>query len=129
GEAALHQTADQVGDLGDVFHVLREHVVGAIEIGTEADVVDAGDLHGVLEVVQETSQGDAAKLGDALGVDLADGGAIPAAVTEIRRLAVDRILARLLVFQGVFPVIEAGFEKTFVEVNVYDTALGGDRAQ
>ena len=48
--AATGEFADQVGNLGNVFHAARRGV-NAVEVGAQADVIDAAHLDGMIDVV------------------------------------------------------------------------------
>ena len=51
GIALLEEAIGDLWEMGGVFHAEGHH--GAIEIGTEADMIDAGDFYGVINVLDD----------------------------------------------------------------------------
>ena len=51
GVALLEEGFGDLGEMGGVFHA--EWHGGAIEVGAEADMIDAGDFYGVINVLDD----------------------------------------------------------------------------
>ena len=60
GIAFLEEGLGDLGEMGGVFHAEGHH--GAIEIGAEADMIDAGDFYGMIDVLDDFGPCDAGKL-------------------------------------------------------------------
>ena len=77
GIALLEEGFGDLGEMGGVFHAEGHH--GAIEIGAEANVIDAGHFYGVINVLDDFGPVDARELAglDVFADDLVanDGGA------------------------------------------------------
>src|ERR1700691_3060233 len=112
--AALHQAAHQVGDLRHIFHAFRKLIVRAVEIRSQSHIIHARHLYGLIEVIQQAAERQAPQLGGALRIDGTHRGVQLAAIAELGRLCLKRVLLRLLVLQCVNPVHEAAVQKTFL---------------
>ena len=65
---------EALGDLGDLAGVVQEEGA-AVEVGAEADVVDAGDVDGVFDVVEVALEGGVGPVDEVMHAADADDAA------------------------------------------------------
>ena len=128
GVAPLEEGFGNLGKMGGIFHAEGHH--GAIEIGAEADMIDAGDLHGVINVVDDLGPVHAGKPAglDIFADDLvaSDHGAILVIATAFFDFGFNALLEFRV---GGFGVAEFLAEEADVVIDLDDAIVFGEIAE
>src|SRR5208337_3579698 len=127
GVALLEEGFGDLGEMGGVFHAEGHH--SAIEVGAEADMVDAGDFYGVIDVLDDFGPVHAGKFA---GVDIfaddlvaGDQGAALVVATALFDFSVNFLLEFGV---GAFDVAEFLAEEADVVIDLNDAAVFGEVA-
>src|SRR5208337_27719 len=127
GVALLQEGFGDLGEMRGVFHAEGHH--GAIKIGAEADMIDAGDFYGVIDVLDDFGPIDAGELAGlhVFADDLiaGDQGAALVIATALFDFGID-FLFKFGV--GVFNVAEFLAEEADVVIDLDDAAVLGEIA-
>ena len=101
----------------------------AVEVRTQANVIDARDFNGVVDMLKQPADRNPPQLADPMSIDAADGRAWLGSVSEFRRLGFDRLLLRLVILESIIPIRKIVIEEAFKEVDVHYTAVFGQGVQ
>jgi len=127
GVTLLQEGFGDLGEMRGVFHAEGHH--GAVEVGAQADMIDAGDFYGVIDVLDDFGPVHAGKLAglDIFADDLVAGdqGAALVIATAFFDFGIDFLLEFGV---GGFDVAEFLAQKADVVINLDDAAVFGEVA-